>query len=222
MKNEIPLLLAGLAFFIAGCKSTPAPKARLERGWIGGEYCRAKKGFVPKGEQSSVYVKQIYAGTPAETAGLKPGDLILAIDDRTFANLKEFRRHVDSAKPGSRVMVRVLRDREQLEVPVTIGRETYQQWHSFVVGLGFSPSLDIWPNPDFSLLPVAQYKLARDRLELRSPEEALAKQAGKRNGNKETGTYSSEGWEAWFLLFGFNGYKQILKQETVTVMSSNQ
>jgi membrane-associated protease RseP (regulator of RpoE activity) len=216
MKNKLVLFaIAGL--LAAGCKSNPTPKASHERGWIGGDYRRAERKLVPKGEHSAVYVKQVYPGTPAEQAGLKPADLILAVKGNAVTSIKEFRRLVDAATPGSHATVRVLRDDLPLELPLTVGRETYQEWHAFTVGLGFSTQVDLWPNPEFSVMPVAQYKHPQCRVELRSPETVLASQAARSKGKNETGTYSGEGWDAWFLLFGVNAHKQILKQELVQV-----
>ena len=218
MKNRC-ILFAFAALVAGGCQSNPKPKATLERGWIGGEYRKTEGKLVPKGQRSAVYVKQVYSGTPAERAGLMPGDLILAIDERPVRTLKDFHRFVDAAAPGSEVIVRVRRQRKPVDLPVTIGRESYQQWHAFQIGLGFSARLDLWPNPEFSALPVAQYKHPQDRLELRSPEVMLAKQA-RTGGKGEAGTHSDEGWDAWVLVFGLNAHKQILKQEAAVRIQS--
>jgi len=211
MKSKCTLL-ALAACLVAGCQSNPKPKATLERGWIGGEYRKIEGKLAPKGQGSAVYVKQVYSGTPAEQAGLMPGDLILAIDEHPVETLKDFHRLVDTEAPGSEVIIRVRRQHKPVDLSVTIGRETYQNWHAVVFGLGFSTKVDLWPNPEFSVLPVAQYRHPQDRLELRSPEVILAKQAAK-GGKVEPGNHSDEGWDAWLLLFGLNAHKQILSQE---------
>jgi hypothetical protein len=214
MKSELILLFSAVVF-VAGCESKPHPKPTLERGWIGGEYRCAGRSLVPKGVKSGVYVQQVYAGTPAEQAGLKPGDLLLAVNNQPAKCLKDFRRLVDAASPGTQAKLRVLRDGQTQELPLTIGRETYNQWHSFSLGLQASSQFDLWPNPDFSLLPLAFYKRPVERVELRSPEVRLAKSAGKKTDSDEPGTKSDEGWDAWFVIFGFNAHKRILAQETV-------
>jgi hypothetical protein len=82
------------------------------------------------------------------------------------------------------------------------------------IGLRGSVRMDLWPNPDFSALPVASFSHSQGRVELRSPKVVLAKQA-KPSAKGESGWYSNEGWDAWFLLGGCNAYKKILKQELV-------
>jgi hypothetical protein len=208
-------VLAAAAILTAGCNTAPTAKTTLERGWIGGEYRLAAQKLLPKGEGGRVYVEQVYEGTPAEEAGLKPGDLILALNGQSIASLKEFHHAVDTAPAGSHALMRVYRDGQALELPVTVGRETYQQWHAMQIGLRWSAHVDLWPNPEFSFLPVANYRHPEDRVELRSPKMLLAKQADRSRNKKKNSVYSDEGWDAWFVLGGCNAYKQILKQEAV-------
>lgn len=209
------ILLSVAALLAGGCCSKTESKPTVQRGWIGGEYDTAKRSVVPKGQSSRVYVKQIYPETPAEQAQLKPGDLVMALNGQTVADLKEFRRLVEIATPGSWGKIQVFRAGESLELPITIGRETFKQWHTLTMGLGVSSHVDLLPDPNFQLLPLARYKVSRDRVELRSPEVMLAKAAGKEDSQDETGARSDEGWDAWFLLFGVGAHKRIIAQEIV-------
>jgi len=224
MKQPLPVFFAlvAAAFVTAGCHTAPTSKPTLERGWIGGEYRSAEQKLVPKGEHGRVYVEQVYAGTPAEQAGLKPGDLILTLNGQSIATLKEFHHAVDAGPPGSQAVIGIYRDGQPVELSLTIGRETYQEWHSMQIGLRWSAQVDLWPNPDFSLLPVAFYRHPDERVELRSPKMLLAKQAAKSRRQRESSVHSCEGWDAWFLLGGCNAYKQILKQEPVAPASSEK
>jgi hypothetical protein len=194
--------------------TTTNAKPTLERGWIGGEYEKACRKLVPDHARTAVYVKQIYPDTPAAQAGLQPADLILAIDGREVADLKSFRRLLDAAKPGSRAPFKILRAGQTLDLPVTIGRETYQEWHSVLMGFAGSTKLDLLPNPDFSILHLLRFERPQERIELRSPEKVLAKQATRHED--EPGVRSKEGWDAWFLIFGANAHKRILSQEAVS------
>ncbi len=201
------------AAFMATASSTPAaPKPTIERGWIGGEYEMTKCGPAQPGHRKIVYVKQVYATTPAAQAGLQPGDVILAWNGQAISDLRGLRQVVDAARPGSGATLRISRDGQSLELPLTVGRETYQRWHAFSVGLQASTKFDLWPNPDFTLLPLCKFERPQKRIELRSPEVKLAKQAGGKP-QAEAGVRSEEGWDAWFLLFGFNAHKRILSQE---------
>ena len=209
------VLLSVVGLLAGGCCSKTESKPTLQRGWIGGEYDTAKRSVVPKGQSSRVYLKQIYPDTPAEQAKLEPGDLIVAVNGGAVRDLKQFRQLVESAAPGSRGEIRIIRAGQPMELPITIGRETYKQWHAITLGLGLSTHVDLWPDPNFQLLPLARYKVTRDRVELRSPEVLLAKAVGKEDSQGETGARSDEGWDAWFLLFGTGAHKQILTQEIV-------
>jgi hypothetical protein len=85
-----------------------------------------------------------------------------------------------------------------------------------MMGLRGSTRFDLWPDPEFAVLPLVLFRHPQERLELRSPEVTLTKRAHRTKSDDEPGTYSDEGWDAWFLLFGANAHKQILKQELVT------
>src|SRR6266576_2259281 len=172
MKQPFPVFFAlvAAAFVTAGCHTAPSSKPTLEHG--------------------CVYVEQVYAGTPAEQAGLKPGDLILTLNGQSIATLKEFHHAVDAAPPGSRAVMVIYRDGLPVELPLTIGRETYQEWHSMQIGLRWSAQVDLWPNPDFSLLPVAFYRHPAERVELRSPRMLLAKQAAQSRRQRESSVHS--------------------------------
>lgn len=60
------------------------------------------------------------AGTAAQTAGLREGDLILAIDGEELASFAEF-REVVQAQPGARVVLTIGRGGEEQTVPVVLG-----------------------------------------------------------------------------------------------------
>jgi hypothetical protein len=218
MKHGIVLVI-GAGLLMAGCCSNSSEKLTLERGWIGGEYKTAQRMMVPKGQNSRVYVKQIYAGTPADSAGLKAGDLILTVNGQNVTRPKDFHSIVDASVPGSRASIQVWRDGESLELPVTVGRERYKQWHAISLGLHLSTQFDLWPDPDFALAPLARYKTPDERVELHSPEVILRRQAGDESSQGETGARSDEGWDAWFLIFGVNAHKRILSQDAVEATS---
>jgi serine protease Do len=213
MTRMLVVMVAVMGIAASGCKSNSKPKPTLERGWIGGEYEKAARKLVPEGQSGRVFVKQVYADTPAERAGLKPADLITAVNGHPVADLKQFRAAVDAATPGSHGSIQVFRNGKLIELPLAIGRETYQQWHAFSLGLGFSSKLDVLPDPNFTVLPLGKYKRSQDRVELRSPEVLLARQVNKEDSQGEKGARSAEGWDAWLLILGFNAHKRILTQE---------
>jgi hypothetical protein len=214
MKGHIIAVIAISLTLATGC-SGPAgkqtsDKPTLERGWIGGEFKTTRK-VAPESPRQCVYVKQLYQNTPAEQAGLQTGDVILKINERSIESLKDFRSVIDGLSPGGVARLEILRAGETMALPVTVGRETYHQWHAIQLGLQLSSKLDLWPDPEFSLAPVARYDRVADRLELTSPEVLLS----QHTEDGERGIHSREGWHAWFVIFGAGAHKRILTQEIV-------
>jgi S1-C subfamily serine protease len=57
----------------------------------------------------------VQAGSPAQAAGLEPGDVILALDQDTVTGIDDIARVLDGSKIGKRVSVRVLREAGRIE-----------------------------------------------------------------------------------------------------------
>jgi putative serine protease PepD len=60
-------------------------------------------------------------GSPAANAGLKPGDLITAIDGRPIASTEQFIETVDTYSPGNKLTMTVRRGGTTLHVTLTLG-----------------------------------------------------------------------------------------------------
>lgn len=86
--------------------------------------------FLKLSTQSGAVVSEVLEGSPAEVAGLKARDIILAIDGKALPQLKPDRvvvtyieREVDRRKPGDTMTLSVLRGSERLELSVKLGDE---------------------------------------------------------------------------------------------------
>ncbi|MBN2684427.1 MAG: PDZ domain-containing protein [Pontiellaceae bacterium] len=232
------IVLAGTIMLAAGCSST---KPTLERGWVGGEYRNASssimkwagnnyfhsnQGVIPalppeimQGQSSALFVCRVFENTPLDRAGIKQGDLVWAINENTVADLKDFRERIDTATPGETLLFSVYRDGETLELPVVVGRENYQNWHSISLGLQMGTSLDLIPNPDFDLFKLVQFQRNPTRLELQSPEyRFFAGAMSEDRSRSEPGLSNvadAEDWRAWLGIVGVSGNKVVLEQETI-------
>jgi putative serine protease PepD len=75
--------------------------------------------------EASLYDRPIIgavaAGSPAEQAGLQPGDVILAIDGTAVGDSSELIVAIRSRQPGDTVRLTVRRDDSEREVVVTLG-----------------------------------------------------------------------------------------------------
>jgi photosystem II stability/assembly factor-like uncharacterized protein len=76
-------------------------------------------GFDPE-DAKGVRVTEVTPRGPADAAGLKPGDEVLAIDGKAVGNYRELIGDVGAHKPGDKVKVKYLRDNETTEVEVTL------------------------------------------------------------------------------------------------------
>jgi S1-C subfamily serine protease len=63
---------------------------------------------------AGVRVVEVQAGSPAQSAGLQPSDVILSLDQETVTGIDDIARVLDGSKIGKRVSVRILRDAQRI------------------------------------------------------------------------------------------------------------
>jgi len=89
----------------------------------GGER-KASLGVVPSyGDDSDVKGVRITGtspGSPAEIAGMKEGDVIVGFNEKSVDNLMDLSNDLASAKPGDAVKVRIVRDKNEMTLPVKL------------------------------------------------------------------------------------------------------
>jgi S1-C subfamily serine protease len=66
-------------------------------------------------------VDSVQEGTGADEAGMRAGDIIVAVDGESLATMSELVAEVRSRAPGDVLTLTVVRDGEELEVEVTLG-----------------------------------------------------------------------------------------------------
>jgi serine protease Do len=69
-----------------------------------------------------VIVGRMIIGSPAAAAGVRAGDLIRSFDGREVSDGKELRQMLAKRQPGDQVKLGVVRNRESLEIKVTLKR----------------------------------------------------------------------------------------------------
>jgi serine protease DegQ len=69
---------------------------------------------------SGVVVLAAVDGGPAAQAGLRPGDVVVAMDDARIETVEDLYAELRQRKPGSQVRLTILRDGRQQEVTVTL------------------------------------------------------------------------------------------------------
>lgn len=100
-----------------------SPSHKVTRGSIGITFKQSISSIVNRvyGFQAGVIVSSVQPGGPAEKAGLKPRDIIIAIDGSAIKNGDDLVNQIASRRPGSSVRLGVLRDDKRIDVTVTIG-----------------------------------------------------------------------------------------------------
>ncbi len=73
----------------------------------------------PKG----ALIANVENGSPAEKAGLQPGDVVLGVNGQKVDNSADLPRIIGEQKPGSVVHLSIWRDRKTREVSVTLGEQ---------------------------------------------------------------------------------------------------
>jgi putative serine protease PepD len=69
-----------------------------------------------------VLVASVKPGGPAASAGIKPGDLIVAVNKTPVANTDELAAVLAGIKPGKTIPVEVIRNGKKLTIDVTVGQ----------------------------------------------------------------------------------------------------
>ncbi len=67
-----------------------------------------------------VIVKEVIENSPAEAAGIKKGDIIIALNDNNIANLERLKEMILIEEPGNTVILKVIRDKSKMEIPVKL------------------------------------------------------------------------------------------------------
>ncbi|MDD5599647.1 MAG: PDZ domain-containing protein, partial [Victivallaceae bacterium] len=128
---------------------------------------------IAKQQTRAVFVDRIYDGTPACKAGIKAGDVIFKINDKTVDGFESFRGIIDKSVPGDNLKLSIYRDGNVMEKTVIVGRETYSGKSVFYIGIMFSNKL-ILGYRNFSIFGLLGYEIENPRRpELHSLSSAI-------------------------------------------------
>lgn len=91
-------------------------EGRVVRGWLGVDVLPR-----PAGAEPGLRVAAVTPDGPAAGAGLRPGDLIVAVDGQAVTAAREVIQRIAMMEPGSRVVLRVERQGSELDLPTVVG-----------------------------------------------------------------------------------------------------
>ena len=100
-------------------------RGSVVRGWLG-VAVRPVTADVAEGaglsEPRGAVVENVIQGSPAARAGVRKGDVIVAIDGQAIVGPQELTRRIAGSPPGTKVEVGVVRDKKRTPITVELGR----------------------------------------------------------------------------------------------------
>ncbi len=100
-------------------------RGHVERGWIGVSVQPLTPDIaaglgLPQGQEGAL-IAQLDPNGPAARAGLRQGDVVVAVDGRSLNRMRELPRAVAAVKPGTTATIDILRRGNAIQVPVVVG-----------------------------------------------------------------------------------------------------
>ena len=102
----------------------------VTRGWIGVELQEITPELADSfklGTTSGVLVAGVQRGSPADRAGVKPGDIILTVDGKPVRDPDSMRGLIVALAPGQQIRLKLKRGQSELELPVQVGKRPKMQ-----------------------------------------------------------------------------------------------
>ncbi|HYB42201.1 MAG TPA: PDZ domain-containing protein, partial [Candidatus Methylomirabilis sp.] len=102
-------------------------KGRVVRGWLGiviqDLTPELAEGFGAKKDGGGVLVADVMKDSPADAAGIKPGDIIVEFNTAPVKDVTELQRRVAAVEPGRPTPLVVIRDKVSTPLTVKIGEQ---------------------------------------------------------------------------------------------------
>ena len=97
-------------------------KGRVVRGWLGVVIQEITPEIAETiGVKEGILVSQVAPGSPAEKAGLKVGDIIVAIDGEKVREVRELQFRVMKTPPGTEITLTILRGGKEQTIKAKVG-----------------------------------------------------------------------------------------------------
>ena len=72
------------------------------------------------GRKKGAFISGVYRGGPADLAGVRPGDILIAVDNQPIADTMTMLDAIAHLKPGTSARLKLLRKKEELDLPVKV------------------------------------------------------------------------------------------------------
>ncbi|BDU51713.1 DegQ family serine endoprotease [Haliovirga abyssi] len=107
-------------------KNSLIKNGKVERGWLGVSIQPLNDKMAEKfglKDTKGALIGEVLKGTPAEKAGLKRGDIVLQINGEKVKDYNDLRNKIGAAAPGTKVDLRILRNRKKINIRVKLGKK---------------------------------------------------------------------------------------------------
>ena len=127
----------------------------LARGWLG---INVHDRVSDKGEHAAI-ILDVFKSSPADRAGIKPGDRLVAVSGRQVDSYTQLLRRVALLAPGTKVKLRVTRDGKEVETEATLADRPGGEVMEVLAGTGRISQLGLVLK---NLTPAAARQLGAD------------------------------------------------------------
>ena len=100
-------------------------KGQVVRGWIGVE----PRDITPEladnlslSKKEGVIIAAVLKNGPADKAGIRPGDILVSVDEKPISNMAEMFNLIAQLQPESKARVTVLRDAKEIPLEIVVGK----------------------------------------------------------------------------------------------------
>jgi S1-C subfamily serine protease len=97
-------------FVVASLEKNPGAHQGTDTGFLGiymADLTAGVKNQIGYNGQGGIAVQQVFSGSPADQAGIQPGDVILQVDGKTYNDIKSLHDYISSKKPGDTIRLNV-------------------------------------------------------------------------------------------------------------------
>ena len=96
----------------------------VKRGWLGVQIQNVDEATAKAmglSEPTGALVGEVFSGEPADKAGIRAGDIIIALNGESVIDNSDLLRKVAALRPGTEVPIKVWRDGKELEFKLVLG-----------------------------------------------------------------------------------------------------
>ncbi len=124
---------------IADLKST----GRVRRGWLGAQIQQVTPSIAeslglqkPRG----ALVAEVMAGSPAMRAGIRAGDVVMALNGQQVKGSADLIRKIGAVAPGAKVDLRIVRNEQRRTLTVALANAPEEEEHLSALGMSLAPA----------------------------------------------------------------------------------